>query len=236
MFMASSGKTEFSPTGDRSKVLALSAILSATVAVLTFVIIPMPPPIGGFDASSFLVLSLPIILGAELGTIIVCIGEFVGTLFLLAVGLALPYYLPGIVAVRGAEAYIVGTIARSGLFGKGRAAARQLFAATLGPIWETAGFIIANYYLYYLFYGAETAVFYSLLLMATLIDLVWVVPAMILVTAVKNGFKTVYLESELGLDPKGGAKKNLFRLSAVAIIFSWILLLLVPYAFRAWFG
>ena len=144
--MTKSNNTDFSPGGERSKVLALSAVLSAIVAVLTFIIIPVPPPVGGFDASSILVLSLPILLGAELGTIIVCVGEFVGTLFLLAAGLALPYYLPGIVAVRGAEAYIVGTVARSALLGKSRERTRQLLAATLGPIWETAGFIIANYY------------------------------------------------------------------------------------------
>lgn len=234
--MASGKKTRINPGGDRSKVLALSAVLSALVAVLTFIIIPVPPPIGGFDASSILILSLPILLGAELGTIIVCTGEFVGTLFLLVAGLALPYYLPGIVAVRGPEAYIVGRIARSGLFGKGREGTRQLLAASLGPIWETAGFIIANYYLYYLFYGAETAVVASLALVFTLIDLVWVIPAIAVVTAVKNGFKTVYLESQLGLDAKSGAKKNLFRLSAIFIILTWILLLLVPYTFRSWFG
>jgi uncharacterized membrane protein len=234
--MTKSSKIDSTPGGERSKVLALSAVLSAIVAVLTFIIIPVPPPVGGFDASSILILSLPILLGAELGTIIVCVGEFVGTLFLLAAGLALPYYLPGIVAVRGPEAYIVGTIARSGLFGKGRERTRQLFAATLGPIWETAGFIIANYYLYYLFYGPGTAVVASLALIFTLIDLLWVLPAMAVVSAIRNGFKTVYLESQLGLDAKSGAKKNLFRLSAILIILTWILLLLIPYIFRNWFG
>jgi hypothetical protein len=220
--------------GTRSMVIALSGVLSALVAVLTFIIVPMPQPIGGFDASTILVLSLPIILGAELGTTIVCVGEFVGTMFLVAAGLGYVYYIPGIVAVRGLEALFVGKIARSGLFGRARENARQMFAATIGPIWETAGFIAANYYLYYFLSGLAGAIGASLALLTTLIDLLWVPFAIIVITAVRLAFGTSYLEKQMGLtDDK--TKKGLFRTSAIFILICWVLLFLVPFLFTSWF-
>jgi hypothetical protein len=220
--------------GTRSMVIALSGVLSALVAVLTFIIIPMPPPIGGFDASTILVLSLPIILGAELGTTIVCVGEFVGTMFLVAAGLGYVYYIPGIVAVRGLEAFFVGKIARSGLFGRTGEKTRQVLAAVVGPIWETAGFIIANYYLYYFISGLAGAIAVSIALLATLIDLLWVPFAVIVITTVRLAFGTSYLEKQMGLtDDK--TKKGLFMTSAIFILICWILLFLVPFLFTSWF-
>jgi hypothetical protein len=220
--------------GARSTVVALSGVLSALVAVLTFIIIPMPQPIGGFDASSILVLSLPIILGAELGTIIVCVGESVGTMFLIAAGVGLPYYLPGIVAVRGVEAYLVGRIARSGLFGRSGENTRLIVATTIGPVWETAGFIAANFYLYYLFYGLAFAIGASIALLSTLIDWLWVPFAMIVITAVKSAFGTSYLDKQMGLRDDN-TRKGLFYSSALFILICWVLLFLVPFAFTNWF-
>jgi len=233
--MEQSGKAPIASQGAKSKTIALAGILSAVVAVLTFIIIPVPPPVGGFDSSSILILSLPILLGPELGTIIVCIGEFVGTVFLVGVGLGFVYYIPGIVAVRGPEAYLVGKIARprvpGGLGGKGR----ELFAATVGPIWETFGFIVANYYLYYLIGGPAMIPLYVFPLLLTLIDLIWVVPAMALIQALRKWVKANYMDEQLGLGTEDGTRKGLFRTSTIFILVSWILLLLVPFLFIGWF-
>jgi uncharacterized membrane protein len=233
--MAKNSKA-YSIPEDRSKIISLSGVLAALVAVLTFIIIPVPPPVGGFDASSILILSLPILLGPELGMVTICLGEFVGTMFLLAAGLALPYYLPGIVAVRGPEAYFVGKIGRSGLFGKDREGSRQFLAMIIGPIWETFGFIAANYYIYYFMAGPEAAVVVSVFLLTTLIDLLWVAFAAILVSVVRIWLRTTHLEEQFGLQPESATKKKLFRISAITIITTWILLLLVPFVFTSWFG
>jgi len=232
--ISKNGNAPAADYGSRSKVVALSGILSALVAVLTFIIIPFPPPVGGFDSSSILILSLPIILGPELGTTIVCAGEFVGTIFLLgAVGGPL-YYLPGIVAVRGPEAYLVGRIARSRVFGRPGGKGRIMLAVTLGPVWETAGFIAANYYLYYLLIGFEGAVTASLLLLTTLFDLFWAIWALAIVAAIRLVFGASYLDKQLGLE-NDETKRNLFRASVIFIIVCWILLVLVPFVFTNWF-
>jgi uncharacterized membrane protein len=220
--------------GNRSKVIALSGVLSALVAVLTFIIIPFPPPVGGFDSSSILILSLPIILGPELGMAIVCVGEFVGTMFLLSVGGGLLYYLPGIVAVRGPEAYFVGKIARSRQFGRPEGGGITVLAVVLGPLWETVGFIAANYYLYYLLSGPEGAIVVSLLLLTTLVDLVWVPLALLVMGATRRAFGASYLDKQLGLDDDR-TKRNLFRASTIFIIICWVLLVLVPFVFTSWF-
>jgi hypothetical protein len=220
--------------GARSVVIATSGVLSALVAILTFIIIPMPPPIGGFDASSILVLSLPIVLGVELGTIIVCIGEFVGTIFLVSVGLGLIYYIPGIVAVRGLEALLVGKIARSGLFGRSRENNRQLVAAIIGPVWETGGFIAADFYLYYLLTGLGGAIVNSIALLSTLIDLLWVPFAIIVVSTVRQAFGTSHLDQRMGLN-NVRTKNGLYYACILFILACWILLFLIPFAFTSWF-
>jgi len=233
--MKQSSKTPPALEGARSKMIALSGILSAVVAVLTFIIIPVPPPVGGFDSSSILILSLPILLGPELGTIIVCIGEFVGTVFLVGVGLGFMYYIPGIVAVRGAEAYFVGKIARPRALGRPGGKGRELFAATIGPIWETFGFVVANYYLFYLIGGPAMIPIYVFPLFLTLIDLIWVVPAMVLIQAVRKWIKGNYMDEQLGLGTDDRTKKGLFRTSTIFILLSWIVLLLVPFLLIGWF-
>ncbi|WXG42677.1 MAG: hypothetical protein WED04_00990 [Promethearchaeati archaeon SRVP18_Atabeyarchaeia-1] len=219
----------------RSQTIALTGVLSAVVAILTFVVIPAPQPLGGFDASSILVLSLPILLGTEIGTAIVCVGEFVGTLFLMLIGLAAPYYVPGIVAVRGSEAYIVGKIAESGLFGRKKEGRRELFAVSLGPVWETFGFIAANYYLYYLLMGPELAVANSVYLLLVLVDLVWVAPAIAVLSAVRDWISSSHTDIRLELQAAGDTKKTLFRISAIFIISCWALLLLIPFVLTSWF-
>ena len=220
--------------GARSIVVAVSGVLSALVAILTFIIIPMPAPIGGFDASSILVLSLPIILGVELGTIIVCIGEFVGTMFLVAVGLGYIYYLPGIVAVRGLEALFVGKIARSSLFGRSEVSARQIVATVIGPVWETGGFIAADFYLYYLLTGLTGAIAASISLLSTLIDLLWVPIALAVVSAIRQAFRTSYLDEQLGLK-NDETKRGLYYTCILFILICWILLVLIPFVFTSWF-
>jgi hypothetical protein len=232
--MKQAGHTNQDSEGERSIVIALSGILSGLVAILTFIIIPMPPPIGGFDASSILVLSLPIILGVELGTIIVCIGEFVGTIFLVSVGLGLIYYIPGIVAVRGLEALLVGKIARSGLFGRSGESNRQFVAAVIGPIWETGGFIAADFYLYYLLTGFTGAVINSIALLSTLVDLLWVPFAIIVVSAVRQAFGTSHLDQRMGLK-NVRAKRDLYYTCVLFILICWVLLFLIPFAFTSWF-
>jgi uncharacterized membrane protein len=220
--------------GARSTVVAVSGVLAALVAILTFIIIPMPAPIGGFDASSILVLSLPIILGVELGTIIVCIGEFVGTAFLVATGLAYIYYLPGIVAVRGLEALLVGKIARSSLFGHSGESTRQVVAAAVGPVWETGGFIAADFYLYYLLAGPTGAIVASISLLTTLIDLLWVPFAMLVVSAARQAFRTSRLDEQMGLK-NDKTKRGLYYTCVLFILICWILLFLIPFVFTSWF-
>lgn len=232
--MKQASKTPLGYEGARSKVIALSGILSATVAVLTLLFVPAPIPIGGFDSSSILILSLPILLGTELGTIIVCVGEFVGTAFLLAFFGGPLYFLPGIVAVRGPEAYLVGKIGRSTFLGSSRQKGKELLATIIGPIWETAGFIAADYYVYYLIYGPVGGTYALVTLLWTLIDLIWVAPAIALLQVVRKWLKTNYMDKQLGLEGNDITKRRLFRISMVFILITWIILVFVPLALISW--
>jgi uncharacterized membrane protein len=232
--MRQSSKTPLGYEEARSKVIALSGILSATVAVLTFFFVPAPIPLGGFDTSSILILSLPILLGTELGTVIVCVGEFVGTAFLLAFAGGPLYFLPGIVAVRGPEAYLVGKIGRSKFLDSGRQKRRELLAMIIGPIWETAGFIAADYYVYYFMYGPIGGTYALITLLWVLIDLIWVAPAIAVLQVVRKWLRTNYMDKQLGLEGNEVTKRKLFRISMAFILITWIILVFVPLALTSW--
>ncbi|WXG45313.1 MAG: hypothetical protein WED05_01085 [Candidatus Atabeyarchaeum deiterrae] len=232
--MNRSTKISSTSEGARSKIVALSGILSAVVALLTFLFVPAAIPLGGFDSSSILILSLPILLGPELGTIIICTGEFIGTAFLLAVMGGPLFFLPGIVAVRGPEAYFVGKIARGKFLGGSGGKGRETLAAIMGPIWETVGFIAADYYVYYLMFGLQVAIINTLIVAWTIIDLIWVVPSIAVISSVRKWLNANYMDKQMGLEGEVETKKKLFRISVIFIILTWILLFLVPFVFASW--
>ncbi|MHA1917163.1 MAG: ECF transporter S component [Candidatus Ranarchaeia archaeon] len=190
----------------RSITIAYIAILAALTVVLTTIIIPMPPPIGGFDASTVLILTAGILFGPIYGTLIISLGQFIGTGFIVFSGMPI-IFLPGIVAVRGVEAWLVGTLRKK----------NEYLALIIGPIWETIGFLIADIYLF----GPV-----GILVITTLIDLVWVPVAIIVIAAIRNSTNVKYLDEVISQDKEGRQKLSI--INWVAILLCWILIIIAP--------
>jgi len=198
--------------------LAQIAILSSLVAFLKILTIPMPIPLGSIDASSILIFAIAILYGPSFATPVICIGQFVGLLYLTAL-LGFPaVFIPGIVAVRGAEAFIVGKLRNK----NGNSGKWEIFAMVIGVLWETGAFVLADTYLFGPGFGVIVAF--------TIIDAIWIIPAIGVIAALRRIFEAKYFDDYFGFAGDEQLKKKLLYPSLAAIIISWILIILAPLA------
>lgn len=201
--------------------VATIGILSALMAVLSYASIVIPTPLGSIDSSSVLIFATAILYGPEIGLIVTVIGQLVGKGFLITYSLLPAVYIPGVVAVRGVEAYVVGYIGRR--FASIRYG--ETWAMLTGALWETAGFVIADFYLWGMFGGffaGLTAILTGTIW--TIVDVVWIPLGVAAIYYVRTAFKATYLDEHLNLVKVPG-RLGVLLFSLCLIIFSWILIL-----------
>ncbi len=199
--------------GSVSLNIATVGIMSALMAVLSYASIVVPPPLGSIDASSVLIFVVAILYGPVLGVSITCIGQFVGKGLLISFYGYPAVFIPGVVAVRGVEALIVGFISRK-MFEGGYGL--EALAMIIGVLWETVGFVVADIYLF----GAA-----GLATIFTFVDFVWVPFGIAAIAYVRTAFKARYLDEELGLIGSG-TRWGLLIGSVVFIVCCWALIFL----------
>lgn len=205
----------------RSMYVATIGILSALMAVLSYASIVIPTPLGSIDSSSVLIFATAILYGPEIGLIVTVIGQLVGKGLLITYAGLPAVYIPGVVAVRGVEAYVVGYLGRrfaSSQYG-------EISAMVTGALWETAGFVIADFYLW----GMIGGVFAGLTAILTgtiwtIVDLIWVPLGVAAVYYVRAAFKATYLDDHLNL-LKAPGRLGVLLFSLCLIILSWILII-----------
>ncbi|MFX0168191.1 MAG: ECF transporter S component [Candidatus Hodarchaeota archaeon] len=205
---------ELSP---RSMYVATIGILSALMAVFSFASIVIPTPLGSYDASSVLIFALAILYGPEIGLVVTVIGQLVGKGLLITYSGLPAVYIPGVVAVRGVEAYIVGYL--------GRRISRKQYgesvAMVIGVLWETGAFVLADIYLWAFFFGSlASGLWAATFTVWTIVDLIWVPLGIAAVYYMRVAFKTQYLDKELNLiNPPG--HRGVFILSVLLIVLAW---------------
>ncbi|MFX1318805.1 MAG: hypothetical protein ACFE9D_03480 [Promethearchaeota archaeon] len=197
----------------RSLYIATVGVLGALMAFMAMFAVVLPPPIGSIDTSSVLIFAVSILYGPSFGLIITTIGQLIGKgVLITAVGLP-AIFIPGIVAVRAPEAFIVGYIGRAKSLGR----IREPLAMIVGVIWETIGFVIADFWLFGIA-GAIAVLF-------TFVDIIWVPVAIAAIYYVRLSFKTEYLDEHLGLvDPR--AKRGFLITGGLFIAISWVFILI----------
>ncbi|MCK4825441.1 hypothetical protein KA005_57365, partial [bacterium] len=94
----------------------------------------------------------------------------------------------------------------------------ELFAITVGPIWETIGFLIADIYLF----GPA-----GFIVITTLVDLLWIPIAITVIAALRQVFACQYLDEGFGLQNSKNTQKLLYP-SILVILLSWLLIFLAP--------
>lgn len=199
--------------GSVSLNVATVGIMGALMAVLSYASIVVPPPLGSIDASSVLIFLVAILYGPVIGVSVTCIGQFVGKSLLISFYGFPAVFIPGVVAVRGVEALLIGIISRKTFKG---GYGLEVLAMIIGVLWETAGFVIADLYLF----GAA-----AIVTVLTIVDLVWVPFGIAAIAYVRTAFKAEYLDEHLGI-LGSGTRWALLIGSLVFIICCWILIFL----------
>ena len=205
----------------RSMYVATIGILSALMAVLSYASIVIPTPLGSIDSSSVLIFATAILYGPEIGLIVTVIGQLVGKGLLITYAGLPAVYIPGVIAVRGVEAYVVGYLGRR--FASSRYG--EISAMVTGALWETAGFVIADFYLW----GMIGGIFAGLTAILTgtiwtIVDLVWIPLGVAAVYYVRAAFKATYLDEHLNLVTVPG-RLGVMLFSLCLVILSWILII-----------
>lgn len=193
----------------RSLYVATIGVLSALMAFMAMFAVVLPPPLGSIDTSSILIFAVSILYGPSFGLIITTIGQLIGKgVLITSVGWP-AIFIPGIVAVRGPEALIVGYIGRNKALGR----IREPLAMVVGVTWETLAFVIADFWLFGIA-GAIGVIF-------TFIDIIWVPVAIAAIYYVRLSFRTEYLDEHLGLvDPR--VKRGFLVTGALFVIICWL--------------
>ena len=200
--------------------VATLGILGSLMAVFSFASIVIPTPLGSYDASSILIFAVAILYGPEIGLIVTVMGQLIGKGLLITYSGLPAVYIPGVVAVRGIEAYIVGYLGRRF---KGSPYGEP-FAMVTGVLWETGAFVLADFYLWTMLGGVLAGIAAISFTVWTFVDLIWVPLGIAAIFYVRAAFKAQYLDEELNLlDPPG--HRGAFFFSLFLIVFSWGLII-----------
>jgi uncharacterized membrane protein len=157
-----------------SILLAIIAVFSALIALLTILAIPLPPPLYEITFAPPIYLALAALTGPWTAFSSIAIGSFIGESYNIATRGGPPIYIFGIVWARAPEAFIVG-------LGRNKGTKKLAAYMVVATIYETLAFFFPDWAFYYygLFgYGNPASLNEAFLLAAydfgTLIDLFYI--------------------------------------------------------------
>ena len=191
----SSGEIPATSYASGSRVIAPAALLSGIVAVLTLGF-PLPPPLSTITLAPIAIFVAGIYYGPKIGLVAGALGSAVG--FVLGVNLGtislggtpalFPVFLIGIIVARGPEGLILGFLRRFD----------ESLAMIVGTVYETlAFFAIDLLYTYPILLGFNwsASLATASLDLITLVDLIYIGPAMLVLRGLRGQFGRKYYDS-----------------------------------------
>jgi uncharacterized membrane protein len=168
-------------TTSQSKLIALTSIMAALIAVTTMIAIPLPPPLSTLTLAPIAIFITSILLGPSVGLISSAIGSAIGFIAGANIGTIMvpPAYLYvflfGIVIARAPMGLIVGLLRKK----------NEIVAMVVGVLTETVIFFVADAFLF--------GIAFALITLGTLADLIYVPISYGILKAVRNILKITYL-------------------------------------------
>jgi len=135
---------QISETTSRSKVIALTSIMAALIAVTTMIAIPLPPPLSTLTLAPIAIFITSILLGPSVGLVSSAIGSAIGFIAGANIGTIMvpPAYLYvflfGIVIARAPMGLLVGLLRKK----------NEIVAMVVGVLTETVIFFVADLFLF----------------------------------------------------------------------------------------
>ena len=173
--------TQINETTSRSKIVALTSIMAALIAVTTMIAIPMPPPLSTITLAPIAIFITSILLGPSVGLISSAIGSAIGFIAGANIGTIMvpPAYLYvflfGIVIARAPMGLIVGLLRKK----------NETAAMVIGVLTEAIIFFVADIFLF--------GIAIALTTLGTLADLIFAPISYGILKAVRNILKITYL-------------------------------------------
>lgn len=172
---------QISETTSRSKIVALTSIMAALIAVTTMIAIPLPPPLSTLTLAPIAIFITSILLGPSAGLISAAIGSAIGFLAGASIGtIAVPpaylyVFLFGIVIARAPMGLFVGLLRKK----------NEIAAMVVGVLTETIIFFVADSLLF--------GIAFAMITLGTLADLIFVPIGYGILKAVRKILKITYL-------------------------------------------
>jgi uncharacterized membrane protein len=177
-------------------------IFSALIAVLTVTAIPMPVPLSAITLAPFAIFVASVFLGPRVGFWSALIGSSIGGAISSLVGTQLTptglfwIFLVGYIVARGPEGLIIGKLRRF----------HEVGAMVVGTVYETLAFFVIDFFVTAPFiYGlgllSWASFLYASLDFGTMIDLVYIVPALIALKFLRSRYKVRYYDSPISVTP-----------------------------------
>ncbi len=171
--------------------IAQSALWSAVVGLLTLIGSPFPPPLSTINLAPIAIFVAGVYFGPRIGLITATIGSAVGFVLGISVGTIsaggffFPVFWIGIILARGPEGLLIGWLRRFD----------ESLAMMVGTVYETLVFFVIDYfYTYPVLLGTTGAATFLAASpdFITLVDLVYVGPAIVVLRAIRRSQKRRY--------------------------------------------
>ena len=165
----------------QTKVVALTSVMSALIAVMTMTAFPLPPPLSTITLAPIIIFVASVLLGSRAGLVSAAIGSAIGYVAGTTVGTIsvfpgyLYVYLVGLVIARAPMGFAVGLLRKQ----------NEVIAMAIGVVIETLIFFTTDFYLF----GFAIAVFDF----GTFVDLVFIPVAYGLLVTVRFILNIRYL-------------------------------------------
>ena len=155
---------------------AFAAVMAAVTAVCTVLMIPMPLPLANINFGPLVIFVTSILFGPYIGLIAASMGSAIGVMYLTMIFGYPAVFILGIVVARGPEALLIGLLRRRG----------EVLSMVIGTIYEVLAFFLMDWFLF----GFGPA----LLSLGTFADLVFIIPAVIVIRVFRRGYKMRYID------------------------------------------
>jgi len=169
-------------TASQTRVVALTSVFAALIAVTTMTAIPMPPPLSTITLAPIIIFVTAILLGPSAGLISSVIGSAIGYLAGTSIGTIaifpgyLYWYLFGIIIARGPMGLSVGLLRKK----------NEIIAMITGVVVETLVFFTIDVYLFGIILAIPD--------FGTLIDLIFVPVTYAILMIVRRTLDVSYLD------------------------------------------
>lgn len=174
-----------------SRLVSAAGVMSALIAVLTVTAFPLPPPLSTITLAPFAIFVAGVYFGPWVGLVASALGSGVGFVFAVNAGtinlsgfsILFPLFLVGIIVARGPEGLIVGLLRRFSEIG----------AMIAGTVYETLAFFTIDFFYTYPMLLSLPREF-AFLDFGTLIDLIYVIPAVIALRYLRKNLRRRYYD------------------------------------------